>query len=56
MEKFYCAKKQKEVSIYRNIIPAPTLENPNNTIHGLIKGCSEMGKRLCQDCPLIKNN
>lgn len=53
MEKFYCAKKQKEVNIYRNIIPAPTQDNLSNKITGIINGCSEAGKRLCQDCPLI---
>lgn len=54
MEKFYCVKKQKEVNIYCDIIPAPISDNPHNKTIGLINGCSEVGSRLCQDCPLIK--
>ena len=56
MENYYCPKYNIKVTIFYDSIPVPTLNNPNNTIPGLIKGCSEMGKRLCQDCPLIKNN
>ena len=45
----FCNKINKEVYITFNVIPAKTIENPNQYLIGLISKCSACNK-LCEKC------
>lgn len=53
MKKYYCPKNKIDVFISYSLIPVLTQDNSNSTTLGIISSCSKVGKRLCQDCPLI---
>lgn len=45
----FCDKINKRVYITFNVIPAKTIENPNQYLIGLISKCSAC-KKLCEKC------
>ena len=47
-KKVFCSKINKEVCLIFNLVKAPTLDNPNNCLLGLVSHCSACGTNLCE--------
>lgn len=49
-KKVFCSKINEEVYLIFSLIKAPTLDNPNNCLLGLVSYCSACGTNMCEKC------